>query len=78
MKAYVQNHAHTEGSIMEGYTIEEVVECCADYVKDGKWIGLPIPLHEGRLRERGRMGQKNFVDRDYNLVRHISVYYSNL
>jgi hypothetical protein len=68
MKAYVRNHAHPEGSIMEGYTIEEVVECCADYVKDGKWIGLPIPLHEGRLRERGRMGQKNFVDRDYNLV----------
>jgi hypothetical protein len=21
---------------MEGYTTEEVVECCADYVKDGK------------------------------------------
>jgi hypothetical protein len=53
-------------SIMEGYTTEEVVECYADYVKDGKMIGLPIPLHEGRLRGRGRMGQKSFVDRDYN------------
>jgi hypothetical protein len=21
---------------MEGYTIQEVAECCADYVKDGK------------------------------------------
>jgi hypothetical protein len=41
---------------MEGYTIEEVVECCADYVKDGKWIGLPIPLHEGRLRGKGKVG----------------------
>jgi hypothetical protein len=29
---------------------KKVIECCADYVKDGKWIGLPIPLHEGRLR----------------------------
>jgi hypothetical protein len=58
---------------MEGYTTEEVVECCTDYVKDGKRIGLPIPLHEGRLR--GRMGQKSFVDRDYNLVSgaHFSV-----
>jgi hypothetical protein len=39
---------------MEGYTTEEVVECCADYVKDRKMIGLLIPLHEGRLRGRGR------------------------
>jgi hypothetical protein len=46
-KAYVRNRAHLEGSIMEGHTTEEVVECCADYIKDGKWIGLPIPLHEG-------------------------------
>jgi hypothetical protein len=52
----VQNCAHPEGSIMECYTIEEVAECYADYVKDGKQIGLPIPLHEGRLRGRGRMG----------------------
>jgi hypothetical protein len=56
LKAYVQNRAHSEGSIVEDYTTEEVVECCADYVKDEKRIGLPIPLHEGRLRGRGRMG----------------------
>jgi hypothetical protein len=54
LKVYVRNRAHPEGSIMVGYTTEEVVECCTDYVKDGKRIGLPIPLHEGRLR--GRMG----------------------
>jgi hypothetical protein len=73
--SYVQNHAHPEGSIMEGYTTEEVVECYVDYVKDGKRICLPIPLHEGRLRGRGRMSQKNFVDRDYNSVSeaHFSV-----
>jgi hypothetical protein len=39
-----------------------------DYVKDGKRIGLPIPLHEGKLRGRERMSQKSFVDRDYSLV----------
>jgi hypothetical protein len=46
-----------------------------DYVKDGKRIGLLIPLHKGRLRGRGRMGQKNFIDRDYNLISetHFSV-----
>jgi hypothetical protein len=51
---------------MEGYTIEEVVKCCADYVKDEKRICLPIPLQEGRLRGRERMSQKSFIDRDYN------------
>jgi hypothetical protein len=37
---------------MEGYTTEKVVECCMNYVKDGKRIDLSIPLHEGRLRGR--------------------------
>jgi hypothetical protein len=75
LKTYVRNHAHPEGFIMEDYTTEEVVECCTDYVKDGKRIDLHIPLHEGRLRGRGRMGQKTFVDRDYTLVSeaHFSV-----
>jgi hypothetical protein len=77
LKSYLWNHAHPKGSIMEGYTTEEVIECCANYVKDGKRIGLLIPLHEGRLRGRGRgrMGQKSFIDRDYNSVSetHFSV-----
>jgi hypothetical protein len=55
LKSYVQNHAHSEGSIINGYTIEEVVKCCTYYVKDRKRIGLTIPLHEGKLRGRGRM-----------------------
>jgi hypothetical protein len=61
LKSYGRNRAHPEGSIMEGYTTEEVVECCTDYVKDGKRIGLPILLHEGILREKGRISQKSFV-----------------
>jgi hypothetical protein len=75
LKTYVRNHVHPEGFIMEDYTTEEVVECCTDYAKDGKQIDLHIPLHEGRLRGRGRMGQKTFVDRDYTLVSeaHFSV-----
>jgi hypothetical protein len=75
LKAYVRNYAYPEGSIMKGYTTKEVTECCTDYIKDRKWIGLPIPLHEGRVTRRGRMGQKNFVDRYYSLVSeaHFSV-----
>jgi hypothetical protein len=44
LKSYVRNRVHPKGSIMEGYTTEEVVECCTNYVKDGKKIGLPILL----------------------------------
>jgi hypothetical protein len=58
LKAYVRNCAHPEGCIMEGYTIENVVECCTYYVKDEKWAGLPISLHEGRLRGREKWVRK--------------------
>jgi hypothetical protein len=36
LMSYVQNRAHPKGSIMECYTTEEMVECCANYVKDEK------------------------------------------
>jgi hypothetical protein len=36
MKGYVCNHAHPEGSMIEGYTTEEVVKCYTYYIKDGK------------------------------------------
>jgi hypothetical protein len=42
MKGYVHNHAHPKGSMIEGYTTEEDVECYADYIKDGKPIGVPV------------------------------------
>jgi hypothetical protein len=34
MNVYVRNRAHHEGSMIEGYTTEEVVECYTDYIKD--------------------------------------------
>jgi hypothetical protein len=42
MKGYVHNRAHPEGSIIEGYTTKEVIECYVDYIKDKKSIGVPI------------------------------------
>jgi hypothetical protein len=42
MKDYVCNHAHPEGFMIEGYTTEEIIECYADYIKDGKPIGVPV------------------------------------
>jgi hypothetical protein len=42
MKGYVRNSAHPEGSMIEGYTTEEVIECYAYYIKDGKPIGVLV------------------------------------
>jgi hypothetical protein len=42
MKGYVCNRAHPEGSMVEGYTTEVVIECCIDYIKDGKPIGVIV------------------------------------
>jgi hypothetical protein len=38
MKGHVHNHAHLEGSMIEGHTTEEVIACYTDYIKDGKPI----------------------------------------
>ncbi|EAO74634.1 Putative transposable element, partial [Streptococcus agalactiae COH1] len=69
LKDYVRNRAHPEGSMIEGYTTEEVVECCIDYLKDGKAIGLPVPQHEGRLSRKGTKGKKRIHDNDYKKVK---------
>jgi hypothetical protein len=53
---------------MEGYTIEEVIESCIDYIRDGTMIGVHVPKHEGKLCGRGRMGRKTFCVEDYKLV----------
>jgi hypothetical protein len=42
MKGNIRNRTHPEGSMLEGYTTEEIIECYADYIKDEKPIGVPI------------------------------------
>jgi hypothetical protein len=49
MKGYVHNCAHPEGSVIEGYTTKEVIECYANYIKVGKPIGVLVSQHHGRL-----------------------------
>jgi hypothetical protein len=61
MKGYVSNHAHPEGSMIEGYTTEEVIECYIEYMKDGNTIGVPVLRHHGRLSGKGNIGHKSFT-----------------
>jgi hypothetical protein len=41
IKGYMRNHAHPERSMIEGYTTEEVIKRCVDYIKDGKTNRCP-------------------------------------
>jgi hypothetical protein len=68
MKGYVRNHAHPEGSMIEGYTIEDVIECYTYYIKDGKPIGILVSRHHGRLSGKGTIGAKSIIDATYKRV----------
>jgi hypothetical protein len=75
MKGSVRNHAHPEGSMIEGYTIEEIIESYADYIEDGKPIGAPVSRHHGRLSRKGTKGAKSIMDATYKRVHeaHFSI-----
>jgi hypothetical protein len=75
MKGYVCNYAHPEGSMIEGYTTEEVIECCVYYIKDGKSIGVPVSRHHVRLSGKGTKEHKSFTDVTYERVHkaHFSI-----
>jgi hypothetical protein len=75
MKGYVSNRAHPEGSMIEGYTTEEVIEWYADYIKDGKPIGVPVSQHLGRLPGKGTNRTKSIIDATNERVReaHFSI-----
>jgi hypothetical protein len=56
LKHYCGNRYRPEASIVEGYTAEEVVAFCIDYMSDQRPMGVPRSLHEGRLAGVGLMG----------------------
>jgi hypothetical protein len=57
LNCYVLNQAYTEGSMVEGYNTEEFVECCQEYLKDKRGIGLPDLQQKGRLVWKGTSGK---------------------
>jgi hypothetical protein len=75
LNCYVLNRACPEGSMVEAYCTEEVVECCQDYLVDKKSIGLVASRHTGRrLGGKGKR-RKTFIDSAYKEVgtAHFSV-----
>ena len=68
LNRYVLNHAHPEGSMIEGYNTKEVIESCLGYLKDIVSLGLPIPCFLGRLEGVGTVDRKIFIDKDFKGV----------
>ena len=81
LNRYVLNRAYPEGSMIEGYSIEEVIECCLGYLKDKFGFGLPVSRHTGRLNGKGIVGRKTFIDTNfksveqahYSILQHLTV-----
>jgi hypothetical protein len=75
LNRYILNHAHLEGSMIEAYTTEEVVNCCTRYIRDGRAIGLPVHQHEGITSGMGCTGRKVRTDIPNDMIQqaHYSI-----
>ena len=62
-RRYVRNRFRPEGSMVEGWLIEEAIEFCTYYL-DIKRVGVPESRHKGRLCGKGTIGEK-YVTVDY-------------
>nr|AAT58820.1 unknown protein [Oryza sativa Japonica Group] len=79
LKSYVRNRAKPKGSIIEGYTTEEAIEFCVNYMSDPDPIGVPASRHEGRLsgvgtigRKRIRPDQASYAQAHYAVLQHMA------
>jgi hypothetical protein len=58
LKSFIRNQAYPEGSMVQGYCIEEVMEWALNYVDPSNLIGVPMSHHEGRLIGQGTIGKE--------------------
>nr|AAT85787.1 transposase family protein [Oryza sativa Japonica Group]ABF96900.1 transposon protein, putative, CACTA, En/Spm sub-class, expressed [Oryza sativa Japonica Group] len=79
LKSYVRNRAKPEGSIIEGYTTEEGIEFCIDYMAETDPIGVPTSRHEGRLagvsttsRKRIVADQASYAQAHFAVLQHMA------
>jgi hypothetical protein len=69
LKSFVRNRAYPEGSMVQGYCTEEVIEWTLNYVDPSNPIGVPKSRHDRRITEKGTIG-KNAITLDPNLFRY--------
>jgi hypothetical protein len=57
LKSFVRNRAYPEGSMVQGYYIEESVEWALNYADPSNPIGVSMSRHEGRLTGKWTIGK---------------------
>jgi hypothetical protein len=58
LNRYTKNRARPEGSMVQGYSAEEVIDWCLDYIDPENPIGNPNTRHHGRIAGVGILGEK--------------------
>nr|ABA95451.2 transposon protein, putative, CACTA, En/Spm sub-class [Oryza sativa Japonica Group] len=79
LKTYVWNRAKPEGSIIEGYTTEEAIEFCVNYMSEADPIGVPASRQQERLSGVGTIGRKrispnqaSYAQAHYDVLNHMA------
>jgi hypothetical protein len=60
LNKYTKSQIHPEGSMVEGYSCEEVVDWCLDFIDPKNPIDVVRSHHDGRLAGTGFLGEKTF------------------
>jgi hypothetical protein len=68
LKSFIRNQAYLEGSMVQGYCIEEVVEWPLNYADPSNPIGVLKSHHEGRFTGKGTI-EKKAITLDPHLFR---------
>jgi hypothetical protein len=68
LKSFIRNRAYPEGSMVQGYCTEEVIEWAVNYNDPSNPIVVPKSHHEVRLTGKGTIGKKA-ITLDLNLFR---------
>jgi hypothetical protein len=58
LKSFIRNQAYLEGSMVQGYCTEEVIEWALNYTDPTNPIGVPKSHHEGRVTGKRTIGKK--------------------
>ena len=58
LNKYTMSRVHPQGSMVQGYSVEEVVDWCLDFIDPTNPIGISKARHEGRLAGMGILGEK--------------------
>ena len=67
LRKYVRNRYRPEGCMAEGWSIQEALEFCIQYLVHTR-LGVPVSQHEGRLQGKGIIGEKRVCAPEFNVL----------